>query len=109
MQSALSHRWEPEALQDWQASMQRRCLLHRFPCRLWYEFIYEWQVKAKPADPHTYTGFEDLTAPGPATTSSVQQTLCEIRVHAAPVILIPSPPTTAEPVTGQLSVQIRRL
>lgn len=109
VQSALSHRWEPAALRDWQASMQRRCLLHRFPCRLWYEFIYEWQVEPEPADPYPYVSTGTPTVLSPAGTSRAQQTLCEIRVCAAPTILISSTPTPGGPVAGHLSVHIHRL
>ncbi|CAE7252471.1 unnamed protein product [Symbiodinium sp. CCMP2456] len=98
VQSALSHRWEPAALRDWQASMQRRCLLHRFPCRLWYEFIYEWQVEPEPADPYPYVSTGTPTVLSPAGTSRAQQTLCEIRVCAAPTIL-----------AGHVSVHIHRM
>ena len=110
VQSALSHRMEPVLLHEWQASMQRRCLLHRFPCRLWYDFIYDWQVGAEPSRNYTYYPVPERSfRSGPTVVTPTQQTFYEIRIDTTPFIFLTARTTLAEPVAGQPSVRIHRL
>ena len=110
VQSALSHRMEPVLLHEWQASMQRRCLLHRFPCRLWYDFIYDWQVGAEPSRNYMYYPVPERSfMSAPTVVTPTQQTLYEIRLGTTPVIFLTARTTLAEPVAGQPSVRIHRL
>ena len=109
VQSALSHHFEPILLRDWQASMQRRCLLHRFPCRLWYEFIYDWHVEAQPSITYTYPEPDTPDMFTSRLYSPAQQMQCEIRISTTPVISMTAQTNQSTPETGQLSIRIHRL
>ena len=110
VQGALSHRLEPLVLREWQASMQRRCLLHRFPCRLWYDFIYHWRVEAQPS--RTYMDCpnpEGWMLPVPTTHSPAQELLCGIQIYTTPVVLVAAQTYRAEPEGGRPYMRIHRL
>ncbi len=46
--AAMYRQLQPEQLRWWQDSLKHRCRLHRFSCRTWFQFIYDWQPTEDP-------------------------------------------------------------
>jgi len=85
--AVMYHELEQEQLQWWQDTLKERCRYHRFPCRAWFELVYQWhpvtatmqpgnrQMNPRPDGQHT-------PAAGISGTPSSQ-------AHPAPTCSIP--------------------
>ncbi|CAE7613092.1 unnamed protein product, partial [Symbiodinium microadriaticum] len=84
VQAVMQQELEPEQLKWWQDTLKERCRYHRFPCRAWFELVYQWHPPTTPAQP----------APGQGTQRPWTQQVVEDAVSRAQSLQTRTSPTT---------------
>ncbi|CAE7341808.1 unnamed protein product [Symbiodinium sp. CCMP2592] len=83
VQAVMHQELQPEQLKWWQDTLKERCRYHRFPCRAWFELVYQWQPPIMSTTPDTNDGAQ---GPRPRTSQSHPTPTCSIPCYV-PILL----------------------